>query len=153
MNVTHTIVITDDRDGCTYQRTYVDSPDWSADVCDLLGYVLPDVRPDYADARNRYGDGKASGPLFVYHGQNLTQRSIVGNYVATEVNVCTVAIFGRPLADMSKANADAARIHLEDLDDCADCVAYRERRADIGFEIDARIAASTVAGMYRGWSW
>lgn len=43
---------------------------------------------------------------------------------------CTMTIFGRPMADMPKADADKMRSHLADLTgcQCADCAAVIARR-------------------------
>ncbi|OMC55386.1 hypothetical protein A5747_13415 [Mycobacterium sp. IS-836] len=79
MNVSHTITITDDRDGCTYTRDYINSADWSHDVHDMLGIVLPGVVPHFADLRNSYGGGEASGPLFDADGV------IVGRYESKDL--------------------------------------------------------------------
>lgn len=43
---------------------------------------------------------------------------------------CTETIFGKPLSEMTKANADIARINKASLNcNCADCVSFRERNA------------------------
>jgi hypothetical protein len=61
MNVDIKITLTDDRDGCTYERVYVQTPDWSVSCRELIETVLPGCWPDYAHAANRYGGGNATG--------------------------------------------------------------------------------------------
>lgn len=54
---------------------------------------------------------------------------------------CTVTIFGRPLSGLAPNNADYARCHLAELDDCVDCCAYRVRKAEINLEFAQRALA------------
>lgn len=85
--IDHTIVITDNRDGCTYERRYVvhTGDDWSSDVYDLLSYVLPDVYPLFSHPRTRVGGNSASGPLFVWDAES--NRNVVVGMFRTTVNL------------------------------------------------------------------
>lgn len=69
MTVDITVTITDNRDGCIYERDYLESPDWSVAARDLIDLVLPGCYPDYASPRAKYGDGKADGPVRDYDGK------------------------------------------------------------------------------------
>lgn len=70
---------------------------------------------------------------------------------------CTATIFGRKLSELrTEADANAIRGHLapESLDNCADCCAFRVRKAEIELEMAQRalqFAREREAGVPSPW--
>lgn len=78
------VLLTDNRDGCRYERDYIGTLDWSESCADFVGIVLPDCWPDYAHPRSRYGGGHAAGIIRDRDG------CIVGGFEVTDLEAATL---------------------------------------------------------------
>lgn len=94
MRITVKIELTDNRDGSTYARVYIDTPDWSESVRDLVAIVLPECYPDFGDRRSKVSPDDTSGILRDYDG------TVVGTYTVTDAPTPSLRAtnYGRPAA-------------------------------------------------------
>jgi len=56
-----TITVTDSRNGREYVRTYIDTPDFSRSVHEMLAEVMPETHADWVYAT--IGDGRADATI------------------------------------------------------------------------------------------